>query len=122
MAGTIFSFINDLKIRWKLLVVVLPLVILPLFVVGAVVGYISYEQAYRGVTQASKDDLDHMARFTIDLLDSHYQQFQVYKKDKKKVIREELETLTNLAYNLVESQHNQYRSGQISLEQAQHEA
>ncbi|MDY6850261.1 MAG: cache domain-containing protein, partial [Thermodesulfobacteriota bacterium] len=83
---------------------------------------ISYEQAYRGVTQASKDDLDHMARFSIDLLDSHYQQFQVYKKDKKKVIREELETLTNLAYNLVESQHNQYRSGQISLEQAQHEA
>jgi len=122
MAVTIFSFINDLKIRWKLLVVVLPLVILPLFVVGAVVGYISYEQAYRGVTQASKDDLDHMARFSIDLLDSHYQQFQVYKKDKKKVIREELETLTNLAYNLVESQHNQYRSGQISLEQAQHEA
>ena len=122
MAVTIFSFINDLKIRWKLLVVVLPLVILPLFVVGAVVGYISYEQAYRGVTQASKDDLDHMARFSIDLLDSHYQQFQVYKEDKKKVIREELETLTNLAYNLVESQHNQYRSGQISLEQAQHEA
>ena len=122
MAGTIFRFINDLKLRWKLLVVVLPLVILPLFVVGAVVGYISYEQAYRGVTQASKDDLDHMARFTIDLLDSHHQQFQVYKEDKKKVIREELETLTNLAYNLVESQHNQYRSGQISLEQAQHEA
>jgi two-component system NtrC family sensor kinase len=122
MAITLLRFINDLKLRWKLLVVVLPLVILPLFVVGAVVGYISYEQAYRGVTQASKDDLDHMARFTIDLLDSHYQQFQVYKEDKKKVIREELETLTNLAYNLVESQHNQYRSGQISLEQAQHEA
>ncbi len=122
MAGTIFRFINDLKLRWKLLVVVLPLVILPLFVVGAVVGYISYEQAYRGVTQASKDDLDHMARFTIDLLDSHYQQFQVYKEDKKEVIREELETLTNLAYNLVESQHNQYRSGQISLERAQYEA
>ncbi|AJF05571.1 cache domain-containing protein [Geoalkalibacter subterraneus] len=122
MAITLLRFINDLKLRWKLLVVVLPLVILPLFVVGGVVGYISYEQAYRGVTQASKDDLDHMAHFTIDLLDSHYQQFQVYKEDKKKVIREELETLTNLAYNLVESQHNQYRSGQISLEQAQHEA
>lgn len=122
MARILFRFVNDLKLRWKLLVVVLPLVILPLFVVGAVVGYISYEQAYRGVTQASKDDLDHMARFTIDLLDSHYQQFQVYKEDKKEVIREELETVTNLAYNLVESQHNQYRSGQISLEQAQYEA
>ncbi len=122
MSGPVFRFVNNLKLRWKLLVVVLPLVILPLFVVGGVVGYISYEQAYRGVTQASKDDLDHMARFSIDLLDAHYQQFQVYKEDKKATIKSELRTLTNLAYNLVESQHNQYQSGQVTLARAKQEA
>ena len=97
----LFGFIDNLRLRWKLLVVVLPLVIIPIFVVGGVIGYISTRQAYRGITQTSKDDLQHMASFTIDLLNSHYQQFQVYRQDKQRSVNLELATLTNLAYNLL---------------------
>lgn len=118
----LFRFVYNLKMRWKLLVVVLPLVVIPLFAVGVVISYIATEQAYRGITQASKDDLDHMARFTLDLLDAHHQQFQVYQSDKKKTIQEEMKTLTNLAYSLVEGQHRNYQSGRISLDSAKEQA
>lgn len=122
MPRHLFRFVNNLKLRWKLLVVVLPLVVIPLFVVGAVISFIATEQAYRGVTQASKDDLDHMARFTLDLLDAHHQQFQVYKSDKKKTVQEEMKTLTNLAYSLVEAQHRNHLSGRITLDSAKEQA
>lgn len=122
MARHLFRFVYNLKLRWKLLVVVLPLVVLPLFAVGVVISFIATEQAYRGVTQASKDDLDHMARFTLDLLDSHHQQFQVYKSDKKKTVQEEMKTLTNLAYSLVEAQHRNQQSGRTSLTSAKEQA
>jgi two-component system NtrC family sensor kinase len=115
MRRYLFKFMNNLKLRWKMLVVVLPLVIIPIFVVGGVIGYISNKQAYLGVTQTSKDDLEHMTSFTIDLLNSHYQQFQVYKQDKQRSFNLELATLTNLASNLVEAEHNQYRNGKLDL-------
>ncbi len=118
----IFRFINNLKLRWKMLVLVLPLVILPIFVVGGVIGYIANDQAYRGITQNSEDDLDHMASFTLDLLQAHYKQFQVYKKDKQRIIREELKTLTNLAYSMVEGQQHQVEQGLLSLSAAKEEA
>jgi two-component system NtrC family sensor kinase len=70
------SFLNKLKLRWKLLSLVLPLVIVPLLIVAAMIGYIANHQAYLGVTQASKDDLQHMVAFTVDLLDSHDQHFR----------------------------------------------
>jgi len=117
-----FKFMNHLKLRWKMLVVVLPLVIIPIFVVGGMISYIATRQAYRGITQTSKDDLDHMAQFTIDLLNSHYQQFQVYKQDKERSFNLELATLTNLAYNLVEAEDRQYRSGRIDLASAKLDA
>ena len=60
-----FKFINNLKIRWKMTVVVLPLVLVPIIVVGTVVGWIAYQQAYLGITQTSKDDLDHLAAFLL---------------------------------------------------------
>ena len=50
-----FRFANDLKLRWKLLLVVLPLATVPALLVGAVVGYIATKQANRGITQTSKD-------------------------------------------------------------------
>jgi two-component system, NtrC family, sensor kinase len=118
----LFRFMNNLKLRWKMLVVVLPLVIIPIFVVGGVIGYISTRQAYLGITQTSKDDLEHMASFTIDLLNSHHQQFQVYKQDKQRSFNLQLATLTNLAYNLVEAENRQYRSGRLDLATAQAEA
>lgn len=113
---------NNLRLRWKLLVVVLPLVVVPIFVVGGVIGYISTKQAYLGITQTSKDDLEHMASFTIDLLRSHHQQFQVYKQDKEHSFKLELATLTNFAFNLVEAEHRQQKSGRIDLATAKLEA
>ncbi|MRR34789.1 HAMP domain-containing protein [bacterium] len=122
MARYLFAFMHNLRLRWKMLVLVLPLVTVPIVVVGGVISYISTTQAYRGITQTSKDDLAHMASFTIDLLNSHYQQFQVYKQDKQRTTNLELATLTTLAYNLVEAQHRQYKSGKIDLRTAKEEA
>ena len=118
----LFRFMNNLKLRWKMLVLVLPLVIIPIFIVGGVIGYISYRQAYLGITQTSKDDLEHMTSFTLDLLNSHYQQFQVYKHDKAQSFHLQLATLTNLSYNIVESQNREYKSGKIDLATAKSEA
>ena len=69
--------LRDLKIRGKLIAVVLPLVLLPVLSVGVIVGYVSEQQAYVGITQATRSDLEHMAQFTLDLLNAHYQQFEV---------------------------------------------
>ena len=122
MSRYLFKFVNNLKLRWKMLVVVLPLVIIPIVLVGSVVGYIAVRQASLGITQTSKDDLDHMATFAIDLLNSHYQQFQVYKQDKQKIFIRDLGALDNIAYNLVESEDRQYRKGRLSLAAAREEA
>lgn len=119
MSRYLFKFVNNLRLRGKILVLVLPLVILPIFVIGTVIGVIATQQAYLGITQTSKDDLDHMALFTLDLLDSHHQQFQVYKQDKQRVIREELKTLTDLAYSLVETHYQRAQEGRLSLAEAQ---
>ncbi len=117
-----FKFVNNLKIRWKMTVVVLPLVLIPIFVVGTVVGWIAYRQAHLGITQTSMDDLDHLAEFTIDLLDSHNQQFQVYRADKKAATEQELSSLTNFAYGMVETQNRLYLSGEIDLASAKQAA
>ena len=116
------QLLNRLKLRWKLLTLVLPLVVIPIIVVTVVIGYIANQQAYLGVTQASRDDLQHMASFTIDLLNSHHQQFQVYRQDKLRTLNSELATLTNLSYNLVESEHRQHLQGRIDLATAKREA
>jgi two-component system NtrC family sensor kinase len=64
-----------------MLLLVLPLVILPVIVVAMVNGYIANRQAYLGVTQTSKDDLQHMVEFTLDLLRSYDKQFQDFRQD-----------------------------------------
>jgi len=69
------ELLKKLKLRWKLLSLVLPLVIIPIIIVATVIGYIANIQAYRGVTQTSKDDLQHMVSFTVDLLDAHHQHY-----------------------------------------------
>ena len=122
MSRHLFKFVNNLKIRWKMTVVVLPLVLIPIFVVGTVVGWIAYRQAHLGITQTSMDDLDHLAAFTIDLLDSHNQQFQVYRADKKATTEQELSSLTNFAYGMVEAQDRLYRNGGIDLDSAKQAA
>ncbi len=115
-------FVRDLKIRGKLLAVVLPLVLLPVLSIGMIVGYVSEQQAYLGITQATRADLEHMAQFTLDLLNAHYQQFEVYKEDKRRTVYKDLATLVQFAYNLVTVQHEQSVNGQHTLEEAQREA
>lgn len=115
-------FVRDLKIRGKLLAVVLPLVLLPVLSIGMIVGYVSEQQAYLGITQATRADLEHMAQFTLDLLNAHYQQFEVYKEDKRRTAYKDLATLVQFAYNLVTVQHEQSVNGQHTLEEAQWEA
>jgi len=117
-----FRFIKNLKIRWKMTVIVLPLVLIPILVVGTVIGWIAYRQAHLGISQTSMDDLDHLAAFTIDLLDSHNQQFQVYREDKKETTEQELASLTNLAYSMVEAQDRLFRNGDINLANAKQTA
>ena len=121
MEDMLTRLLCKLKLRWKLLALVLPLVIIPIFVVAGVIGYISNRQAYTGITKTSKDDLRHMASFTIDLLNSHYQQFEVYKQDRIKNFNIEMATLTNVAYNLIETEHTRYRKGRVTLEMAKQE-
>lgn len=116
------SLLKKLKLRWKMLVMVLPLVIIPILLVGGVTGYIANRHAYLGITQTSKDDLEHMSSFTIDLLQSHHQQFQVYKQDKERIFRQELAALATLSYNLVEAQYRQFKAGRIDRNAALHEA
>jgi len=116
------DFLKTLKMRGKLLALVLPLVIGPIFIVAGVIGYIANQQAYRGVTKTSKDDLSHMTSFSLDLLNSHYQQYQVYKQERLKNLNQELATLAALSYNLVGNEHHQYIKGRLNLESAKREA
>lgn len=52
---------TNLRLRWKLLLMVLPLATIPVLVAGTLVGFIATNQAYRGITQTSQDDLEHLA-------------------------------------------------------------
>lgn len=119
MRRYLFAFFNNLKIRWKMLVVILPLVVIPIFLLGGTIGYIATEQAYEGLTATSKADLDHMASFTLDLLDGHHRQFEVYREDKKRIVRQEMKTLVELACKLVNDQQRHFAAGNIDLETAQ---
>jgi two-component system NtrC family sensor kinase len=114
--------VKNLKLRWKLLVMVLPLVVVPILVVGGVVGTLATRQAYRGLTQTSEDDLEHMAQFTLDLLNAHYQQFQVYKQDKKVTVEKDLATLVNFAHRLIAAEQDRVGAGTVNLKAAEREA
>ncbi|PLX85378.1 MAG: histidine kinase [Desulfuromonas sp.] len=121
MSRYLFRFIKKLSLRWKMVVLVMPLVIIPIILVGSVIGVIASRQAYLGVTQTSKADLEHMADFTLDLLNSHHQQFQVYRQDKRESFKKDLATLTDIAYNLADSQKHLFQDGHITLESAKAE-
>lgn len=122
MTARLYHWFNNLKIRSKLLVVVVPLVVMPVLVVGSVIGYIGASQAYLGITRTSKDDLDHMASFATDLLNAHYRQFEVYRQDKRDSFNRDLTSLTNIAWGVAESQNDLSRRGRIPLATAHEEA
>ncbi len=79
-----------MKLRSKLLLLVLPLVITPIIVVALITGFIANQKAYLGITQTSKDDLQHMSEFTIDLLRSFDSQFHNFRKDSSGSLESEL--------------------------------
>jgi two-component system NtrC family sensor kinase len=110
------------KIRWKLLTITLPLMVVPLLFVGLVAGYIANEQAQVGVNDASRADLEHVGHFTMDLLDAHHRQFKVYKEDKRELVLRDLKTVAEFAFNLVAAQHHQQAAGLVSEEAAMEEA
>ena len=120
--SSLVNWFRNLKLRGKLLVVVLPLVVLPVIIVGSVVGYIGSSQATLGITRSSEADLDHMAAFTVDLLSAHYQQFQVYRQDKRESFNRDLKALASIAWGIAESQNDQHRRSGVPLVAAQEEA
>ncbi|MDY0189925.1 MAG: cache domain-containing protein [Desulfuromonas sp.] len=116
------NLFKNLRIRYKILAVVLPLVLIPLLLMGGIIGYSSSKLAREGINQVSKDDLDHMAMFTRHMLEAHYSQFQVYQQQREEDFITELKTLVQLADNIVTAEHRLQLSGNISKEQAQQRA
>ncbi len=110
---------KNLKIRRKLLVIILPLVVLPIFIIGGMIGYVATQQAYEGLTESSKSDLDHMADFTINLLDSHHRQFEIYRQEKKVIVQREMKALVDLAYTIINQQQQQCEQGNTNRIAAQ---
>jgi len=115
------NFLRKFKLRNQLLLMLLPLLLGAVLITGGIVGTVYSRLAFQGVTAASRADLEHMAAFTIDLLNSHYQQFDVYREDKKETVRRDLSTLVNLAYRLAEEKDQEFAEGRISLETAKKE-
>lgn len=118
----VINLFKNCKLRVKMLLIVLPMVIVPLVLVGIIVSYTSVEQAHRGINQASRDDLEHMATFTRHLLEAHHHQFQVYQQQSKADFITALETLVKIAEDIVEDEDKLYRSGNLSLAEAQQRA
>ena len=113
------KLMKNLRLRWKMLVVVLPLVLIPLIVVGGIVSYTSVDLARQGINKASMDDLEHMAAFTRHLLESHHQQFQVYQQERKDDFITDLKTLAKIAENMVAAEQRLVENGEITLKVAQ---
>ncbi len=106
------DFLRKYKLSTQLLLMVLPLVLGAVMFTGLIIGTISSNLASQGITKTSRDDLTHLAEFSIDLLGSHYRQYEVYKEDKKNTVREELRSLVNFAAKLVDEQESSIRRGQ----------
>lgn len=119
---SILHIFKNMKLRWKLLSIILPLVFLPLLLVGNIVGYNASNLARSGINQASRDDLEHMAVFTRHLLEAHHQQFQVYQQERKNDFIRELETLLNVAREMVEEKQRLQQEGKLTPAQARAQA
>jgi two-component system NtrC family sensor kinase len=99
---------RHLQLRWKLLIMVMPLVLAPLLLIAIFISNISMELAYEGITHAGRDDLSHMSDFSLDLIDSHYRQYEVYQQDKEDAVRRKLRDFVDLAYTLVQTHQEQF--------------
>ncbi len=116
------QFFKELKIKWKILTIVLPLSIIPIILVSLIIGYIATSKAYKSITRVSEQDLNHIAEFTRDLLNSHYNQFHVYREEKITYLKKDLSSIAKLSYNVIESYYKQYKENKLSIESARSEA
>lgn len=107
---------RHLQLRWKLMIMVMPLVLIPLVLMAIFVSDISISLAYENITRTSKNDLEHMSEFSLDLIDGHYRQYEVYKQDREVAVRQKLRDIVDLAYNLVETHHQQFLTKKLPLE------
>lgn len=107
---------RHLQLRWKLLIMVMPLVLVPLLLVAVLISDIAIELAYEGVARASRDDLKHMSDFSLDLIDDHHRQYETYQKQKEAAVRKQLSEVVNLAYRLVETHRQHFVSERLPLE------
>ncbi|MDJ0623600.1 MAG: cache domain-containing protein [Desulfocapsaceae bacterium] len=107
---------RHLQLRWKLLIMVMPLVLVPLLLVAVLISNIAIEMAYEGIARASRDDLKHMSDFSLDLIDDHYRQYEAYQKKKEANLRKQLGEMVNLAYRLVDTHRQHFVSERLPLE------
>lgn len=110
--------IKHLKLRWKLLFMIVPLVLLPMVLSTIIIGSVAIKQIYQEVTKANKADLEHMSVFTLDLLEGYHQQLEFHALEAQNERRRKLTDLTELALQLVESHYRQFSDGIMSEEQA----
>jgi len=116
------EFFKNLKIRWKILLIVLPLTILPIIIVSNIIGYVAYKQAYKSINEISRNNLDNIANFTLDLLNAHYKQFYVYKEEKRELLKKNLASLTELSYSIIDAFYKDQLSGKLKTKEAQKKA
>lgn len=95
---------------------VMPLVLVPLLLMAFLISNISMELAYEGITRASRADLQHMSDFSLDLIDDHHRQYEVYQQEKEVAVRQKLHEIVNLAYTLVENNYQQFVAERLPLE------
>ncbi len=119
---SLFKLFKNLHIRCKILAVVLPLVLIPLVLMGGIVSFTSSELACQGINKVSRSDLDHMATFTLHMLEAHHRQFQVYQQQRKDDFITELKTLVKIAENIVIAEEKLQHSGKVSIAEAQQRA
>jgi two-component system NtrC family sensor kinase len=113
---------KNLRIRYKIFAVVLPLVLVPLLLMGGIIGYTASNLAREGINNVSRSDLDHMASFTSHMLEAHHNQFQVYQQKRKEDFILKLQTLVKMANDIVTAEQKLHQSGKLTLQQAQQRA
>jgi two-component system NtrC family sensor kinase len=110
------DWFRHLQLRWKLLIMVMPVVLVPLLLMAFLISNISMELAYEGITRASRADLQHMSDFSLDLIDEHHRQYEVYQQEKELAVRQKLHEIVDLAYTLVENNYQQFVAERLPLE------
>ncbi|THB76859.1 MAG: HAMP domain-containing protein [Desulfobulbaceae bacterium] len=114
--------IKNLKLRWKLLIMIIPLVLIPMMIATVVIGTVSIRQIYQEVTKANKADLEHMSIFTLDMLEGYARQVAYYEQEITRERRQKLRDLVGLASRLVRFQYELYQASVLTRKEAQKSA